>query len=171
MIVMKPFGPYPDQWQWFHERDPIVMTSDTKGVAAYRDGNLVAVVALDHWTPNSVQIHIAVDDPLVFRYRFAEEVFEYAYNAGEKRDIIIGNTPSNNPKALKFNRHMGLTEVYRLKDVCGPGIDLVIQEMRRENCRWLKENATSESSAYRSGSDPADCTRDGLSEERTSHAA
>lgn len=136
----KPFLPTEEQWVWFQERDPIAMIDDIKGVVAYKDGQIVAAVALDHWTENSVQIHIAVDDPFVFKHGFAEEVFEYAYNSGDGRDIIIGNTPANNPHALKFNKHMGLTEIFRIKDVCAKGVDIVIQEMHRRDCRWLAEN-------------------------------
>ena len=55
------------------------------------------------------------------------------------RHVIIGLTPANNGKALEFNRRIGWKEVYRVRDGYAFGIDYVIHEMRREECRWLSK--------------------------------
>jgi len=103
---------------------------------AYRGLDVVAAIALDSWSHNGVFIHIAVEDPLVFRNGFAEECFNYIF-VKCNRKILLGATPANNEKALRFNRHIGLKEIYRIRDGYEDGVDYVIQELRREDCRYL----------------------------------
>jgi hypothetical protein len=103
-----------------------------RGVVAYKEGRIVAAVVLDSWSETSCTIHIAVEDPLVFRHGFAEEVFGYVFEFANRR-VIIGVTPSNNAKALKFNKHIGFREIYRIRDGYDVGVDYVVQEFRKED--------------------------------------
>lgn len=64
--------------------------------------------------------------------------FDYAFNKG-KRVAVYGHVASNNERALQLDKHLGFTEVHRIKDAVDDGVDLIILEMRRENCRWLKD--------------------------------
>lgn len=98
---------------------------------------LVACVGYDHWTPNSVQMHIWIPRPQEVSKRFYLEGFRYPF-AMCGRGLVIGITPSNNAAALHFNRRVGFKEVYRMKDAWEPGVDFVVQEMRKEDCRWLR---------------------------------
>jgi hypothetical protein len=55
---------------------------------------------------------------------------------------MIGLTPSNNTKSLKFNKKLGFVEVFRIEDGFDEGVDYVIQELRKENCRWINERCS-----------------------------
>ena len=110
---------------------------DTKGVMAV-DGEGIpqAICVLDSWSPNSVQIHIWIENAFVLKHGFAEEVFNYVFNTAG-RNMIIGVTPSNNPQALKFIKHIGFQEIFRIKDGHAVGVDFVVTEIRKENCRYI----------------------------------
>lgn len=126
-----------EEWAWLSAKAQCCYCEDTKGIVAYREGEVVAAVALDSWSHNSVSIHIAITAPLVLKNGFAEEVFNYIFNTTGRR-VVIGITPADNLAALKFNRHIGLVEVYRIKDGYAQGVDYVVQEIRKENCRYIE---------------------------------
>jgi|TARA_R110000803_G_scaffold85167_1_gene151441 hypothetical protein len=110
---------------------------DTRGITALdSEKGPVGICLMDSWTDNSVQIHIWIANPLILKHGFAEEVFGFIFGSG--RNVVIGSTPSDNPKALKFIKHMGLKEVARLPDVYGDGVDAVLTVMKKDDCRWIE---------------------------------
>ena len=124
-------------WRWLAERAKPIRCEDTTGFIALRGSEIVAAVAFDSWTQNSCLAHIAIEDPFVLRHGLLELAFNFVFlHAG--RGIVFGMTPANNKTALRFNRKIGFQELYRLKDGYRTGIDYVLQEMRRESCRWIK---------------------------------
>ena len=120
------------------EARPLVV-EDTRGITAEHEGEIQAVCILDSWSPNSCMIHIWIANPFVLRHGYAEEVFKYVFDTG--RELVIGNTPSNNPRALKFIKKIGFREVFRVKDGFDKGVDYVITEMRKEDCRYVNKEA------------------------------
>lgn len=135
-----------NEFLWLKEKAECTLTDDMNGIAAYRDDLIVAAVGLESWSYNSVTIHIAVEDPLVFKHGYAEEVFDYIFNTCDK-GVVIGVTPEHNVKALKFNKHVGLEEIYRISDGYDIGIDYVVQELRKENCRYIDHGKKEHSNA------------------------
>jgi len=124
-------------WRWLAARARPVRCEDTEGFIALRGNTIVGAVAMDSWTTNSCLGHIAIEDPFVLRHGFLELAFNFAFHyAG--RGIMYGMTPANNEKALRFNKKIGFKELYRLCDGYRVGIDYVLQEMRRETCRWIR---------------------------------
>lgn len=115
---------------------PILM-QDTKGIIAVDDEGIPqAICVLDSWSFNSCQIHIWIENAFVLKHGFAEEVFRYVFlECG--RNLIIGVTPADNDKALKFIKHIGFEEIHRIQDGYKEGVDYVITQIRRENCRYL----------------------------------
>ena len=114
--------------------------SDTKGVMALDaddEYKLVAAAVMDTWSHNAVQIHLYIGNPMILRHKFSEEVCGFIFGENSGRELIIGVTPSDNAKALKFNRHMGMEEQYRIKDGYDKGIDYVITTMRKQDCKWI----------------------------------
>lgn len=114
----------------------LVPTPDIKGVALTRDRQTTAVVGYDRWTDNSVEMHIWVRDSFMTP-GFVRACFEYPFIQA-KKGLVIGVTPGNNVAALAMNARLGFVPVYTIKDGNSVGEDLVIQEMRRENCRWIR---------------------------------
>ena len=122
------------EWEWLSNRAKCGYCDDMRGVVAYRGNTIVAAVALDSWSETSCTIHVAIEDPMVLRHGFAHEVFNYVFTFANRK-LIIGITPSDNKKALKFNKHIGFKEIYRIRDGYREGVDYVVQEYRKED--WL----------------------------------
>lgn len=127
-----------EEWEWVSSRAKCVRCADTKGIVAYKDGKIVGAVALDTWAHNSVHIHIAFEDMFIFKHGFPETVFDYVFNTCDK-GVIIGVTPASNEKALRFNEHIGFEEIFRVRDGYEIGIDFVVQEYRKENCKYIRK--------------------------------
>jgi len=111
------------------------MCEDTRGIVAVKDDVPQAICVFDNWSFNSVMIHIWIENAFVLRHGFAEEVFKFAFCEG--REIVIGITPSDNEKALRFIRHIGFEEVYRIKNGYKKGVDYVVTEMHKDKCRYI----------------------------------
>ena len=111
------------------------MCEDTRGIVAVQDDIPQAIAVFDNWSFNSCMIHIWIESAFVLKHGFAEEVFKFAFSDG--RTLVIGITPSDNPKALKFIKHIGFVEVYRIKDGYKKGVDYVVTEMHKEKCRYI----------------------------------
>ena len=112
------------------------LCEDTRGIVAVKDGEPVAIAVFDSWSFNSCRIHIWIEDAFVLKHGFAEEVFNFVFN-GSERTKIIGLTPSDNDKALKFITHIGFEELFRIEDGYKIGVDYVVTEMKKENCRYI----------------------------------
>lgn len=111
-------------------------TSQFKAIVQRVDGEIHAMAGYDYWTPNAVQMHIWINHPEAYLSKeFIQEGFGYPFNSG--RNLVIGVTPGDNARALEFNRKIGFVEKYRIKDGWSLGTDMVIQELRRDECRWL----------------------------------
>lgn len=110
---------------------------DSKNVVLLLKGKIVAGVQFDSWTETTAQVHVAIKNPMALRHHFLEEVFTYFFvTCGKLR--LLGLTPADNAKALRFNKRIGLRETYRIKDGHAEGVDLVLQEMTRDECRWIE---------------------------------
>jgi RimJ/RimL family protein N-acetyltransferase len=127
----------PNMWEHIPDEARPRRCEDTKGIVAIDDGRLCAIAILDTWTANSCQIHIWIDNPLVLKHGFAEEVFEFIFTQG-KREVVIGVTPENNTRALKFIKHIGFEEIGRIPEGHEKGVDFILTVMRKSNCKWLK---------------------------------
>lgn len=111
-------------------------TNDATGIKLVADGKITAMVAYDHWTPNAVQLHICITDPKSFSRSFIREALAYPFvQAG--RELLIGVTPSDNEEALEFNRRIGFVQKYRILNGWEDGVDMVVQELRKSDCKWL----------------------------------
>lgn len=125
-------------WPWISQQLHCHLVEDTGGLIAF-DGDLkpVAAMVADSFSTTSCCVHIVVRNPMVLRHGFFKLCAEALFD-GWKRLVIIGVTPSDNKKALRLNKHLGWREIYRIRDGYKVGVDLVVQEMRREDCRWLQ---------------------------------
>lgn len=129
----------PEHYPWICNRLGLWPTAGFRALEAFEaDGPIRGMVAYDHWAPNSVSVHIAIESAAALRafVKGRAPAFHYPFiHSG--RGVLLGTVRSDNEKALKLDRHLGFREVTRLKDAAEKGVDVVIMEMRRENCRWL----------------------------------
>jgi hypothetical protein len=129
-------------WAWVQSQVGILRVEDTGGMIGYDEdtGEILAACMWDNWTANSVQCHFMTTNPIVFKHGFAQEVFDYIFHYKERK-FIYGMVPGDNEKALKINEHFGFTEKMRLPDAWADGIDYVVVELKKENCRYLPQEA------------------------------
>lgn len=129
------------EWEWFKTRTHVIKCEDSMGLCVYDDNKrLQAMCVADSFTDESCNVHFAIDNPMVLRHGFFEEIAEQCFNRmGCKR--IWGLVPSNNPKALKLDKHIGFTEVTRIPDAIRDGVDYIVMRLNKEDCRWLRGGA------------------------------
>lgn len=114
---------------------PLPYSPSMRGVT-----NEEAMVIYDAWTPNAVQVHIYSPGPKsLFRKDFINEIFKYPFEQCGK-DLIYSVTPGNAEGSLAISRALGFRETYRMRNGWAVGIDMVVKEMRREECRYLRKH-------------------------------
>ena len=125
-------------WGWINDHLPILQVEDTTGIVAVDEttGEPMAACVMDNWTANSVQCHLLVLNTKVLKYKFLDTCFDYIFNINGRK-IMYGLVPGNNTKALKLNEHLGFTEKCRFEDAFEDGVDYVILELKKENCKYL----------------------------------
>lgn len=97
-----------------------------------------AMVIYDGWTHNAVQVHIYSQGPAhLFRRDFLLEVFSYAFIQCGK-GLVYTVTPDDADDSLAVSKALGFREVFRQKDGWAVGTDMIMKEMRREECRYLR---------------------------------
>lgn len=124
------------EWKWFCDRSSVVLCEDTQAIVVYRQGAIQAMVVFDTWTPDNVCVHMAIDNPMAVRHGLFHEVARHAYIEGGKQRLV-GLVPSDNAKALKLNRNIGFAEVARVPNGVRTGVDTVVMQLEKENCRFL----------------------------------
>jgi hypothetical protein len=126
----------PNELKFFCKQVEYFPQTDLKGIKLVDQKGLLAITAYDGWTENSVKIHVWIRDGGAISRKFIKESFRYPFEIA-KKGLVIGITPGYNHASLEFNRRVGFREVYRIPDGWASGTDLVIQLMRRDQCRWL----------------------------------
>jgi len=128
----------PLDWGFVQKYAPILRVEDTTGIMAIDEdtNTTVGAAIMDTWTPNSVQMHLIAIDPLVFRHGFMEEVFDFIFNV-KNLGYIYGMVRETNTKALKIDAHMGFREILRLPDAWAVGEDIIVVELKKEDCIYL----------------------------------
>lgn len=138
-VAFKPIN-CEDEWDWVTSRVPLLMVSDMTSILAYDkvSGERLACCVMDTWTPTSCQIHFTIENPMVLRHGFFQEISKFVFDVAG-RIIMYGLVPSDNAKALKLDKKIGFKEITRLKDAYAKGVDYILLELRKEHCNF---NAT-----------------------------
>lgn len=114
----------------------VPISTFTRGIVAIGDNGLpCAIVLLDHFTETAVTGHIAVQNVMALR-KLHLETFKYVFLSLDKR-MFLGITPSNNTKAIKLHQHFGFTEIARIKDAYDVGVDQIVFQMLRKDCKYI----------------------------------
>lgn len=100
-------------------------------------GRIVAGVLYDGWLPNSVQAHMWVASPIACRH-LLPHAFLYPFHEAGK-GVLWSMIRASNSRSLALAKHLGFREEGRVRDGYAVGEDLVRVEMRREECRYLRE--------------------------------
>jgi len=119
-------------WQWMTRQTQIPWSTDLRTIAAIRDdGTIAAAVAFGSWTPESCFMHVAFDTGHSLTRGLLKAAFAYPFESiGVK--AVYGLTPKDFDRAIRFNKKIGFKQIAET-------VDCVLLELRREDCRFLKE--------------------------------
>ena len=134
MITVRPAPP--EHIRWLTARARLDPNPGLMALEAVRGDRIVGMVGFDGWTATSVAMHVALDEPIATRRLLKPSFGLVFYEYG--KSVAIAKVLSTNKRSLDFTRALGFREVFRGKDYIDHGVDLVIHEMRRHECRWLE---------------------------------
>jgi RimJ/RimL family protein N-acetyltransferase len=124
---------------WLVQRVGCILTTDFRAIMAVDSkGEIRGMIGYCNWTETAVQAHMAVDSPIAWR-ALLPAAFQYPFEHGGRK-LILATINSVNANSLRLAKHFGFVETYRIRDGFRDNEDAVLLEMRRENCRWLKES-------------------------------
>jgi hypothetical protein len=128
-----------DDFGWLARKTGCVVTSDMNAIKAIdASGKIRGMVGYCNWTKNCVQMHMAVDAPIVWRSLLRPALVYPFSEVGV--GMVVGVIRGNNRPSLRFAKAAGLTEVWRLKDGFRAGEDWVFLQLLKEDCRYLLGN-------------------------------
>lgn len=128
----------PQHFQYLVDRAGVAPSPLFKALEVVDDkGTVHGMIGYDGWTANAVVMHIALDSPIAFRH-LVRPAFVYPF-VQLGLGIALCAVRGDNAKSIKLTEHVGFREVYRIKDCFGGGVDQLIYEMRREDCRWIEQ--------------------------------
>ena len=126
----------PPLFPWLTSRAQVNASPEMKAIAVIdATGKIHGMAGFDGWTPNSVVVTLALDTPVAFK-RLIWALFHFAF-VQARRGVLLATVKGSNARSIKLCKHVGMREVYRVRDGITVGEDLVIFEMRREECRWI----------------------------------
>lgn len=130
----------PEHFQYLVERAGVAPTPYFKAIEAVDEkGTVHGMFGYDGWTPNAVVMHVALDNPATLRH-LIYPAFQYPFvqlGLGVALCAIRGD----NARSLRLTERVGFTRAYTIKNCFGGGVDQMIYELRRENCRWIAPSA------------------------------
>jgi hypothetical protein len=125
-------------YAWLIERAGVSATGAFKAIEAVGDdGRIHGMMGYDSWTANSVIMSIALENPACFR-TLLRSGFEYPFVQAD-RGVALCTIRATNTRSMKLTEHTGFKLAYRIRDGITVGEDLLLYEMRRENCRWIPQ--------------------------------
>lgn len=125
----------PAHYAWLVEKTGCVLTSDFRAIEAVDSaGAIRGMVGYCNWAKNSVVVHIALGAGA--GRALLKPGFSYPFEEADRR-VLIGFVSAGNQMALRLDKHLGFREVARIREGHSDGKDLVILELRREDCRFL----------------------------------
>lgn len=124
-----------EEFAYLTERTGYVPGSGFRAIVQEVGGRVVGLVGFDGWTPGAVWMHVAVDVPGACR-GLLRESFCYAFEQAG-RSLALGMVRASNAPSRRLAERLGFSECGRLRDAWSVGEDVVLLEMRREDCRWI----------------------------------
>ena len=134
---MEAIGCYESEYGWLVERAGCDITPGFKAIKFVKDDRIHGMVGYGSWTANAVVMHIALENPAALRETL-KWAFRYPFEQCG-RGVAIATVRERNERSMRLCQKIGMREVYRIKDGVEVGEDMVIFEMRREDCRWVPE--------------------------------
>jgi hypothetical protein len=125
-------------WDYVQEHLPgFLYVADVRGIVAIRKGKIGGVYMFDHWAVTTCHWHHIITDRRVLVEGLLEEAWGWVFSPkGGKRTKVFGYIPQHLEASQRLANRLGAEEVFRLKDGLCVGVDLVINEITKESCRY-----------------------------------
>jgi hypothetical protein len=128
---------HPSHYGWIAKRATLDIGTEFRAIEAVdADGRIHGMVGYDGWCPGSVAMHVAIENPAAIR-RLIHTAFGLPF-LEFGLPLVKGMILSDNEKSIRLVKHLGFRHVATLHEWWGPGVDINLFEMRREECRWLR---------------------------------
>jgi RimJ/RimL family protein N-acetyltransferase len=128
-----------DHYAWIAQKANLTSGPEFRAIEAVDDaGRIHGMVGYDGWTPNAVTMHIALENPAALR-SLIRPAFRIPF-LSLGRGVAMASVLGNNARSLALVRSVGFREACRVRDGFAVGVDLVIFEMQRADCRWLLDS-------------------------------
>jgi RimJ/RimL family protein N-acetyltransferase len=95
-------------------------------------------IGFDSFIGKTCQIHVVNFQKKYTPRKLLFAVFDYAFNTAGV-ETLLGVVNSNNEEAMKYDQNLGFKEVHRLKGMHDDGGDIVLFEMKKSDCRFIRE--------------------------------
>jgi hypothetical protein len=129
----------PMDFAWLVGKTSCAVSGGFRAIKAIDDaGRIRGMVGYDLWTENAVTAHMAVDTPIAWR-ALIPECFRYPFEQCGK-EIMLGVIPADNAKSWGLASHLGFRIAHTVRDGWARGVDLLLLELRRTDCRFLRRN-------------------------------
>jgi RimJ/RimL family protein N-acetyltransferase len=125
-----------EHYAWIASRAGLVAGSEFRAIEAVAGDRILAMVGYDGWTPNSCIMHVAIDEPIAIR-RLIGPTFQLPFER-LNRGVVLASILSTNGPSLKFVRRLGFEKLGAIRDGYAVGVDLVVFQMRREKCPYIR---------------------------------
>ena len=122
-------------FSWLTGRTGVEFTPAARGMVQTRDEKIAGMVACDLWGGTSAQVHVAATSAAGCR-TLAREFFGWAFGEA-KREVLIAIVASSNKPCLRLIQFFGFQGKHVICDGFQIGVDFVLFEMRRADCKWL----------------------------------
>lgn len=130
-------------WAWLNERIDIPWSSDFRAIGLVKNSCLVAVAGYNCFAGRTCHTHIAILPGTVVSKEFLRAGFEYPFNQCNLLRVYAWMDEAEGTP-LNIDLKIGFQVVHRVPKGAVSGSDLLLIELRRENCRFLKEGKCDE---------------------------
>lgn len=135
-----------DRLGWIADRAGLVPGPNFAAWEALDDsGKVLGMIGLEWSLPNATNLHIAMEEPdrcdraqrRKAMHALIRDAFVLAFD-GYGKGVAIATVVSTNDRSKRLVKRLGFRVCGTVRDAWAPGADLIMYEMRRDECRWLE---------------------------------
>lgn len=101
-----------------------------------RPAHVAVAVGYDCFVGKTCCMHTVISRPGAVSRSMVREAFAFPFNVCGC-NAVLGLVDSTNEAALRFDKHLGFKEAWRIPHGGTEG-DLIVLQMLRADCRWLR---------------------------------
>ena len=133
-------------WQFFNAQLGLHASEDFRGVCHVPDEFRGDVMHMEHvavavgynaFIGRTCCMHVVIQRPELLSRSIVRDAFEYPFVTCNC-EAVLALIDSANEAAINFDTKLGFREIARIPNG-GPDADLIVMQMLRGDCRWLRK--------------------------------